>query len=236
MIKLKKIAFFSALFLGGLNVSYATGVIVSDPTGLIKQAEQLKQLANQLDQLKSQLEVQKNTFESLAHTTTLGSLLDTAESDLEGNLPENWSQVYNDAMSSDSTITGSVSSMMSQYNNNIDDMTPIEALKYINNQIDEKGAYDRVTAAKAYNNEMAEINQMESLRKEIASTGDMKSIADLQARIQTAQGAIQGEQAKLNLISMLQTAQDKIQEQQKDRAARRLNFGVNDSINPAPIN
>ena len=77
---------------------------------------------------------------------------------------------------------------------------------------------------------------MQALTDQISTTKDVKEVADLQARIQTAQGAIQGEQAKLNLMSMLQDAQDKIYEQQRERAVRRNNYGINNEINPAPMN
>lgn len=204
-------------------------VVVNDPTAILR-------MADQIEQLKNQLLVQKQTYESLAHTTNLGSLLDTATSDLIGNLPSNWQSVYNDALNSNSSITGSVSSMVNQYNDQIDNMSPRDAISYINKQMAEKGAVDRSMATKAYDNEMAELDDMQDLQQQIATTADTKSIADLQARIQTAQGAVQGEQAKLKLMSMLQDSEDKIYQQQKDRAADNLNYGVNNTINPAPMN
>jgi type IV secretion system protein VirB5 len=210
-----------------------TGVIVHDPTSLAKQVEEY---AQQLTQLKAQLETQKNTYESLAKTTSMGDLLDTSTSNLAGNLPEDWQQVYSDAMNSSSTVTGSVESMMGKFNSQIDNMSPSEAISTINEQLANKGAYDRVISEKAYNNQMQELNDMEELNDQIKTSPDMKTIADLQARIQTAQGAIQGEQAKLKLMSMLQDAQDKIYAQQRERAVRNLNYGVNDEINPAPMN
>ncbi|MDC9184887.1 type IV secretion system protein [Escherichia coli] len=53
-------------------------------------------------------------------------------------------------------------------------------------------------AQNAYNNEMAELNNIQELTNQIDSTTDMKQIADLQARIQTAQGAIQGSKRSCN--------------------------------------
>ena len=81
-------------------------------------------------------------------------------------------------------------------------------------------------AQNAYNNEMAELNNIQELTNQIDSTTDMKQIADLQARIQTAQGAIQGEQTKLQLMAMLQTSQDKILQEQKQYAQKRFVLGA----------
>ncbi|EEM0307392.1 type IV secretion system protein [Salmonella enterica subsp. enterica serovar Oranienburg] len=236
-MKAKLIAIALAGLLGagtiGTAAAIGNGVVVYDPTSL---AKTLEEMANQLDQLKQQLATQKATYESLAKTTNIGDLLDTSTSSLANNLPDDWQKVYSDAMNSSSSVTGSVNSMMNKVNNEIDDLSPADALKLMNQRLSEKGAYDRVVAEKAYNNQMQELSDMQALTDQISTTKDVKEIADLQARIQTAQGAIQGEQAKLNLMSMLQDAQDKIYEQQRERAVRRNNYGINNEINPAPMN
>ncbi|EAS3958151.1 type IV secretion system protein [Salmonella enterica subsp. enterica serovar Teko] len=236
-MKAKLIAIALAGLLGagtiGTAAAIGNGVVVYDPTSL---AKTLEEMANQLDQLKQQLATQKATYESLAKTTNIGDLLDTSTSSLANNLPDDWQKVYSDAMNSSSSVTGSVNSMMSKVNNEIDDLSPADALKLMNQRLSEKGAYDRVVAEKAYNNQMQELSDMQALTDQISTTKDVKEVADLQARIQTAQGAIQGEQAKLNLMSMLQDAQDKIYEQQRERAVRRNNYGINNEINPAPMN
>ncbi|EOC5660685.1 type IV secretion system protein [Salmonella enterica] len=236
-MKVKLIAIALAGLLGagtiGTAAAIGNGVVVYDPTSL---AKTLEEMANQLDQLKQQLATQKATYESLAKTTNIGDLLDTSTSSLANNLPDDWKKVYSDAMNSSSSVTGTVNSMMNKVNNEIDDLSPADALKLMNQRLSEKGAYDRVVAEKAYNNQMQELSDMQALTEQISTTKDVKEIADLQARIQTAQGAIQGEQAKLNLMSMLQDAQDKIYEQQRERAVRRINYGINNQINPAPMN
>lgn len=236
-MKAKLIAIALAGLLGagttGTAFAIGEGVVVHDPTSLTKT---IAEMAKQLKQMEEQLATQKATYESLAKTTKIGDLLDTSTSSLANNLPDDWQKVYSDAMNSSSSVTGSVNSMMNKVNNEIDDLSPADALKLMNQRLSEKGAYDRVVAEKAYNNQMQELIDMQKLTEKISTTKDVKEIADLQARIQTAQGAIQGEQAKLNLMSMLQDAQDKIYEQQRERAVRRNNYGINNEINPAPMN
>ncbi|WP_432324203.1 type IV secretion system protein [Yersinia enterocolitica] len=233
--KLIAIALAGVLAVGTIGTAAAigNGVVVYDPTSL---AKTLEEMANQLDQLKQQLATQKATYESLAKTTNIGDLLDTSTSSLANNLPDDWQKVYSDAMNSSSSVTGSVNSMMNKVNHEIDDLSPADALKLMNQRLSEKGAYDRVVAEKAYNNQMQELSDMQALTEQISTTKDVKEVADLQARIQTAQGAIQGEQAKLKLMSMLQESQDKLYEAQRERAVRRNNYGVNNEINPAPMN
>ncbi|WP_309600366.1 type IV secretion system protein, partial [Klebsiella pneumoniae] len=89
-------------------------------------------------------------------------------------------------------------------------------------------------AEKAYNNQMQELTDMQELTEQIKTTPDLKSIADLQARIQTSQGAIQGEQAKLNLMNMLQQSQDKLLRAQKERATHNFVFGTGGDVTASP--
>ncbi|EGD4232513.1 type IV secretion system protein [Salmonella enterica subsp. enterica serovar Meleagridis] len=223
----------TGLIMGGVQ-TVSAGIIVTNPTELAKQVEQLQQMEQQLTQLKSQLETQKNMYESMAKTTNLGELLGTSTSELANNLPENWKEVYADALNSSSSVTPSVNNMMGQFNAEVDGMSPGEAITYMNKKLAEKGAYDRVIAEKAYNNQMRELSDMQALTKQIKTAPDLKSIADLQARIQTSQGAIQGEQAKLNLMNMLQQSQDKLLRAQKERATRNFVFGTGDDVTASP--
>ncbi|AMX43373.1 type IV secretion system protein [Salmonella sp. NW1258] len=236
-MKAKLIAIALAGLLGAGTIGTAsaiegTGVVVYDPTSL---AKTLEEMANQLDQLKQQLATQKATYESLAKTTNIGDLLDTSTSSLANNLPDDWKKVYSDAMNSSSSVTGDVQSMVGDFNSEVDDMNPSDAIKALNKKLAEKGAYDRVIAEKAYNNQMQELSDMQALTEQISTTKDVKEVADLQARIQTAQGAIQGEQAKLKLMSMLQESQDKLYEAQRERAVGNFIYGSDGGHNPAPL-
>jgi type IV secretion system protein VirB5 len=71
----------TGLILGGAQ-SASAGIIVTNPTELAKQVEQLQQMAQQLEQLKSQLQTQKNMYESMAKTTNLAICW--------GRLPARW--------------------------------------------------------------------------------------------------------------------------------------------------
>ena len=199
-------------------------LVVNDPANLAQALEQVTLMTQQIEQLKSQL--LKQTLASLTGSSGIGNLLNGDISTLKGNLPSDWTQVYSDAMNSSSGITSSAQSMLKEFQSQIDGMNRSEAMSFIKQKLAEKGAYDRVMAQNAYNNEMAELNNIQELTNQIDSTTDMKQIADLQARIQTAQGAIQGEQTKLQLMAMLQTSQDKILQEQKQYAQKRFVLGA----------
>ncbi|MEX3614087.1 MAG: type IV secretion system protein, partial [Burkholderia gladioli] len=54
------------------------------------------------------------------------------------------------------------------------------------------------------------------------------------ARIQTAQGAIHGEQAKLALMAMGQRSQQQLLEQQQNLARKRYLYGEDNEPNSSP--
>jgi type IV secretion system protein VirB5 len=153
---------------------------------------------------------------------------------LRGNLPSNWNQVYADAMNSNSSVSGSASSILSSFQGQINGMGRTDALAFINQKLEEKGATDRAMGMQSYNNEMAELNNIQALTDQIDQTTTPKEIMDLQARIQTAQGSIQGEQAKLRLMAMLQQSQDKLLQQQQALAVQRYTIGTSADDNTTP--
>lgn len=207
--------------------------IVEDPAQIAQGVVEAANMIQQLAQLKAQLEQQKQMYESLSGASGFGSLLNNSAQTLQNNLPSDWDKVYNDAMGSSSN-TGQATAMQETYDAKINSMSRSDALVYANKQLREKGAYDRVMAQKAYNNQMQEIQDIQTLTNQIDNTTSQKEISDLQARIQTAQGTVQGEQTKLQLMAMLQQSQDKILQQQHELAVRRYSIGTENDDNSAP--
>jgi type IV secretion system protein VirB5 len=207
-------------------------IVVTDPTSLMQRAtnflQQIAQMKAQLDQARQQYEAMSGTIGSYQN------MLPTSTSTLRNNLPQNWSQVYSDAMNSTSSVSGSASSILSQFDNQIRGMGRGDALTFIDRQLHSKGAYDRAMTEQAYDNQMRELNDMQTLTQQIGQATTQKQIEDLQARIQTAQGAIHGEQTKLQLMAMGQQAQQQLLQQQKAVAQKRYLLGDDDEQNQAP--
>jgi type IV secretion system protein VirB5 len=206
--------------------------VVTDPSALAQRAanfiQQITQLKAQLDQARQQYEAMSGSIGSYS------SMLPTSTSTLRNNLPQNWSQVYSDAMNSSSSVSGSASSILSQFDNQIRGMGRGDALTFIDQQLHAKGAYDRAMTEQAYDNQMRELNDMQTLTQQIGTATTQKQIEDLQARIATAQGAIHGEQTKLQLMAMGQRAQQQLLEQQRDVAQKRYLIGDPSESNQAP--
>jgi type IV secretion system protein VirB5 len=207
-------------------------IVVTNPTSLAQTAANfLQQIAN----AKAQLQQAESQYSAITGSAgNYSSLLPTSLSSLRNNLPTNWTSVYSDAMNSNSSVSGSASSILSQFDNQIRGMGRGDALKFIDQQLHAKGAYDRAMTEQAYNNQMQELNDMQTLTQQIGQATTQKQINDLQARIQTAQGSIQGEQAKLRLMAMGQQSQDQLLRQQQAVAQKRYLLGDDSETNTAP--
>jgi type IV secretion system protein VirB5 len=195
----------------------------------------ITQAAQQIVQLKAEVQQLRQQYDAV--TGSVGdyqSMLPTSLASLRNNLPDNWNQVYSDAMNSNSSISGSAGSILSQFDGQIRGMGRVEAVQFIAEKLREKGAYDRAMTERAYDNQMRELNDMQALTSQIGSATTEKQILDLQARIQTAQGAIHGEQAKLALMAMGQRSQQQLLEQQQNLARKRYLYGDDNEPNSAP--
>lgn len=218
--------------LAGVCAGAHAQIVVTDPTSLTQRAANFLQ---QIAQMKAQLQQAESQYAAITGSAgNYSSLLPTSLSSLRNNLPQNWSSVYSDAMNSNSSVSGSASSILSQFDSQIRSMGRGDALTFINQQLHQKGAYDRAMTQQAYDNQMRELNDMQTLTQQIGQATTQKQIDDLQARIQTAQGAIQGEHAKLQLMAMGQQAQQQLIEQQRDVARKRYLIGDDTETNQAP--
>jgi len=234
-MKKSRFAVALALAAGLAPIASHAQVVVTDPLGQVQWVQQATTLTQQLTTLKSQLQTQEAQYASLTGSTGIGNLLNSDVSSLKSNLPSNWTQVYNDALNSGSSGYNARSTqILNAITSKIDNMGRGDGLTYANSQIQQKGATDRAMGEQAYNNEMAELNNIQSLTDQIDSSSSAKEIADLQARISTARGAIEAEQTKLNLMTQLQASQDKILNQQQAEAVRRYTIGTASDDNTAP--
>lgn len=231
MKTLRKTAIVCALVAACAGTAQAQ-IVTTDPTQLAQDAANfLKQIQN----MKDQLAEAKRQYDAISGTIgEYKNMLPTSLAQLRNNLPQNWSQVYSDAMNSNSSITGTASSILSQFDGQIRGMGRLEAVQFISQKLREKGAYDRAMTEQAYNNQMRELNDMQALTNQIGNAGTQKQILDLQARIQTAQGAIHGEQAKLALMAMGQRSQQQLLEKQQSLARKRYLVGEDNEPNSAP--
>lgn len=223
----KKLAMATGLVVALANPAYAQ-VAVFD-------ASSLAHLATQISKMKDQLEEQKRMYEALtgARSYNHGNFGQYGD-----NLPEEWGDVYGDALGGDSAYQADAQSVLDALSSEVEGMNELEAVNHMNNRIREKNATDRVMMQRVYDNQQLELREMEELAQEIDSAQTQKDIQDLQARIQTSQGAIQANQVKLQNMAMLQEVQSRLLEDQREQAARNrlIGDGSEDSFRAPRIN
>ncbi len=79
---------------------------------------------------------------------------------------------------------------------------------------------------------LATLAAYRQLMGQINLTRDPKGIAELQARIAVEQAAVQNETTKLQLVGMLQRAEERLIEQQKSDLAQRILSASNRGMPP----
>ncbi len=83
-------------------------------------------------------------------------------------------------------------------------------------------ATNKAVGLRAYQGAHQRLNQIEGLMDQIDQTQDQKSIQELQARLAGEQAAIQNETTKLQLIAQLQSAEQRLVDEQKREMSRRI--------------
>lgn len=184
-------------------------------TSVQQQVETMAKWKLQYDQMVSQIDQMKQEYQSITGVRGLGDVLNNPA--LRDYLPDDWQGVY------DSVKSGGYAGLSGRagqvYNDNKIYDTCV-------NHTDEqsrisceaqavKGAQDKAFALDAYDKAKERLGQIDALMQEINRTQDPKSIAELQGRIAAEQAMIQNEQTKLQMYSMVASAEDRLQQQRQ---------------------
>jgi type IV secretion system protein VirB5 len=187
---------------------HAQGIPVFD-------AQNVAQAIATVAQLEQQVQQEIQLYQSMNGTRGFGQLLGNPV--LANSLPSNWMSVYTSVQNGGySGLTGNAQALRSAseiYNcrdqSGVDQQVCQRALN--------KPFQDKAFGMQAYQTELQELNQIESLMQQIDVTQDPKGIAELQARIQSESTAVGNEMTKLQLFKMLADTEDKlIAEQQSE--------------------
>ena len=181
-------------------------------------AQQYQQMAEQIQQAQQQLQQLETTYQSMTGSRGLGSLL--ANPGLPQYLPDEWKTVYQTAAGGGySGISGALSQILA-------DEQLVGSVAAIEQQImqrsREAAATDKAVGLRAYDGAKARLTQIEALMGQINGTSDPKAIAELQARIGAEQAAINNEATKLQMIAMLQQAEQRLIDEQRTQLNRRI--------------
>jgi len=214
----------SALLLAGLSFAgpvNAQGLPVFDSSSFGQLVMSVKALGSQVAQLQA-------TYSALTGGRGLGSVLYNPL--LKQYLPADWMKVYDTAMAGGyAGISGTLSAIESA-----ERLTGAVADSQAKIVARGQGtaAVDKAVGVQAYAGAQARLAQIESLMGQIDQTNDPKGIEELQARIAIEQAAVQNEATKLELIALLQRAEDRLVEEQKSDLARKIMSASNQGMPP----
>lgn len=200
------------LFLAALVASAACGTVHAQGIPVFD-ASNVAQAIAQVGQLEQQVQQEIQLFNSLNGSRGFGALLSTHVT--ANSLPANWMSTYTAIQRSGSAgLTASAQALRSASQlYNCTDQTGVDQ-QLCQRQLN-KPFQDKAFGMQAYQTELQELNQIQSLMQKIDATQDPKGIAELQARIQAESTTVGNETTKLQLFRMLSEAEDKLIEEQK---------------------
>ncbi len=194
--------------------------VTSNVPGIAWHAEDIAKFTQQIEQMKAQVQQLQTTYKSLTGSSGIGNLF--RDPQLANMLPSNWQGVYSSVADGGyAGITGSVSQILTQEQGGIDGTVDQAQANIVQRQA-QVAAYDKAMGERAYSGAIQRLNDIQGLVDQIDQETDPKQIMDLQARIQGEQAAIQNEQTKLQLMAMLQRAENGLIVQQKAAVAQRI--------------
>lgn len=197
----------AALFWAAVSsASYAQGIPVFD-------AQNVAQAIATVLQLEQEVQQEIQIYQSTVGTRGFGALLSNPV--VANSLPSNWQGVYTAVQNGGyAGLTGSAQALRSASEiYNCEDQAGID--QQVCQRALNKPFQDKAFGQQAYQTELQELNQIQSLMQQIDVTQDPKGIAELQARVQTETTAVGDEMTKLQLFRMLADTEDRLVAEQQ---------------------
>jgi len=186
--------------------AYAQGIPVFDAQNVVQAVATVAQLEQEVQQ-----EIQ--IYQSTVGTRGFGALMSNPV--VANSLPSNWQSVYTAIQNGGyAGLTGSAQALRSASQiYNCEDQTGID--QQVCQRALNKPFQDKAFGQQAYQTELQELNQIQSLAQQIDGTQDPKGVAELQARIQAETTTVSNEMTRLQLFRMLSDAEDKLVAEQQ---------------------
>jgi type IV secretion system protein VirB5 len=210
-----------------LSVGHAQGIPVFDAQNVI-------QAISTVAQLKQQVQQEIQIYQSTIGERGFGALLTNPV--VARSLPANWQSIYTAIQSGGyAGLTGSAQALRAASQiYNCADQTGID--QQVCQRALNKPFQDKAFGTQAYQTELQELNQIQSLMQQINVTQDPKGVAELQARIQSESTTVGNEMTKLQLFRMLAETEDRlVAEQQSELVLSRAGntARLQDQMTPA---
>ncbi len=227
--------------LEGLTVfspAHAAGIpvinIPQQAQDLANHLEDIAKYVEQIEQMKSQLDQMQQQYKALTGSRNMGEVLNNPA--LKDYLPSDWQQVYSKVASGGYRgLTGSAAAIRDA--NALFDTCAKKtgADKQLCERSAAKAAQDKAFAVEAFDKAKSRWDQIAGLMRQINSTTDPKSIAELQARITAETAAVQNEQTKMQLYALTAQAEDRLIQQQRREANARTWSATGGGITAEPL-
>ena len=207
------------------NALFGIGDVVFDPTAAANMIRELAYWAQQLQQMRNQLVTQTGTLNALTGNRGYGNLLTLANS-VRNYLPQGAEElqcVINNSCLNYRGMSNQVQALI-QNNAVLSDpqlnklkLTPGQK-KLLNDERTNNAAIQSTTS-QGMSNASARFHYLQFLMQQINTTTDVKTVTELQARIESEQTMMTNEQTKLHQIQgFLQAKADTIKQQKKELA------------------
>ena len=186
--------------------AHAQGIPVYDAQNVVQAIAAVARLEQEVQQ-----EIQ--IYQSTVGTRGFGALLGNPV--VASSLPSDWQGVYTAIQNGGyAGLTGSAQALRSASQlYNCQDQTGID--QQVCQRALNKPFQDKAFGLQAYQTELQELYQIQSLMQQIDVTQDPKGVAELQARIQSETTAVGNEMTKLQLFRMLADSEDKLVAEQQ---------------------
>jgi len=208
--------------------------VTSDLPGEFHHLETMFKWIDQYEQMQKQIMQLKRQYDALTGARNLGEIMNNPL--LRNYLPPNWQSAYDKVR--DGGLAGlSGTAKVIYYKNQIYDncariKNPMKRTVCQAKVV--RMATNKANVMAAYNACLLRLNQIDQLMRKINSTTDPKSIAELQARISIEHANIQNEQTKLQVYSMVASADDKLQQQRQSEIQTKT-LSSRKGIVPRPV-
>jgi type IV secretion system protein VirB5 len=191
----------AVLAAGFVGPVHAQGIPVFD-------AQNVAQAISTVAQLEQEVQQEIQLYQSMNGSRGFGALL--SNSVLANSLPSNWTGVYTSIQKGGyAGLTGSAQALRSAGEiYNCEDQSGID--QQVCQRALNKPFQDKAFGMQAYQTELQELSQIQSLMQQINVTQDPKGVAELQARIQSESTAVGNEMTKLQLFRMLSDTEDRL--------------------------
>jgi type IV secretion system protein VirB5 len=204
MIHLGKVRQIAALAACAVIFEFHVAPVYAQGIPVISTSELAQDLA-MAKSLQSQLTTMENQYTALTGNRGLGQIFNNPS--LTSYLPSQWQSVYGEVRSGQ--LQGLTSAAQQ-----IESQEGMTANTTTQQRYNDTLATNKAMAMQAYQASADRLQNIQNLMQQSDTTQDPAAKADLQNRLQSENAMIQNEQTKLNLMTQLQQAEEKLAEKQ----------------------